>query len=110
MYRPIQYFTLSFIPLFLAGNSTPTIPHKASKHKGSGFPISSADTADADGRHGRNVYEVNAWFWMFGLGKPRLGCLSVEETALSKGVARVEQVKRAVETLRRRRAAKAASK
>jgi hypothetical protein len=48
------------IPLFLAGNSTPTIPHKFSKHKGSGFPMGSADTADADGRRGSNVYEVNA--------------------------------------------------
>jgi hypothetical protein len=27
------------IPLFLAGNSTRTIPQKFSKHKGSGFPI-----------------------------------------------------------------------
>ncbi len=37
---------------------------------------------------------------MFGSGKPRLGCLSVEEeeTALKKGAALVEQVKRAVET------------
>ena len=43
-------------------------------------------------------------------GKSRLGGLCVEETALRKGVARVEQVKRAVETRRRRRAAKAASK
>ncbi len=35
------------IPLFLAGNSTPTIPHLFSKHKGSGFPVGSADTAAA---------------------------------------------------------------
>jgi hypothetical protein len=35
------------IPLFLAGNSTPTIPHKFSKHKGSAFPMGSADTANA---------------------------------------------------------------
>ncbi len=72
--------------------------------------MGSADTAYADGRRGDNVYEVNTWLWMFGLGKPRLGGLSVEETALRKGVARVEQVKRVVETRRRRRAAKAAWK
>ncbi len=61
--------------------------------------MGSADTADADGRRGSNVYEVDTWLWMFGRGKPRLGGLSVEETALSveetalrKGVARVEQV------------------
>ncbi len=59
VYRSIQYFTLFFIPFFLAGNSTPTIPHKSSKHKGSSFPMDSADTADADGRRGSNVYEVN---------------------------------------------------
>ena len=59
------------IPLFLAGNSTPTIPHKFSKHKGSAFPMGSADTARADGRRGSNVYEVNHWLWMFGRGKPR---------------------------------------
>ena len=62
------------IPLFLAGNSTPTIPHKFSKHnlKGSAFPMGSADTANADGRRGSNVYEVNHWLWMsrFGCGKP----------------------------------------
>jgi hypothetical protein len=91
------------IPWFLAGNSTPTIPHKSSKHKGSGFPMGSPNTPDADGRCGSNVYEINTWRWMF-------GHLSVEETALRKGDARVEQVKRAVETCRRRRAAKAASK
>jgi hypothetical protein len=56
------------IPLFLAGNSTPTIPHKFSKHKGSAFPMGSADTARADGRRGSNVYEVNHWLWMFGPG------------------------------------------
>ena len=71
-------------PLFLAGNSTPTIPHKFSKHKGSAFPMGSADTARADGRRGSNVYEVNHWLWMFGRGKPRLGGLSVAETALRK--------------------------
>jgi hypothetical protein len=31
------------IPLFLAGNSTPTVPHKFSKHKASGFPMGCAD-------------------------------------------------------------------
>jgi hypothetical protein len=80
------------IPLFLAGNSTATIPHKFSKHKGSAFPIGSADTADAHGRRGSNVYEVNPWLWMFARGKPRLGGLSVEETALKKCARQEEQV------------------
>ena len=60
------------IPLFLSGNSTPTIPHKYSKHKSSGFPAGSCDTAAADGCRGSNVYEVNPWLWQFGRGKPRL--------------------------------------
>jgi hypothetical protein len=47
------------IPLFLAGNSTPTIPHMFSKRKDSGFPYGCADAAAADGRRGSNVYEVN---------------------------------------------------
>ncbi len=65
------------IPSFLAGNSTPTIPHKYSQHKrsASGFPVGSCDTAEADARHGSNVYEVNTWLWQFGRGKPRLGGL-----------------------------------
>ena len=52
------------IPLFLAGNSTPTIPHMFSKCKDSGFPFGCADTTAADGRRGprgSNVYEVNLW-------------------------------------------------
>ena len=59
------------IPLFLAGNSTPTIPHKFSKHKASGFPMGCADSASSDGRRGSSVYEVNIWLWNFGRGKPR---------------------------------------
>ena len=69
------------IPLFLAGNSTPTIPHKYNKHKSSGFPAGSCDTAAADGKQGSNVYEVNQWLWQFGRGKPRLGGLTIKETA-----------------------------
>jgi hypothetical protein len=95
------------IPLFLAGNSTPTIPHKFSKHKGSAFPMGSADTANADGRRGSNVYEVNHWLWIFGRGKPRLGGVSVAETAVRKSAR--HEVKSAVETRWRRKAAKASS-
>jgi hypothetical protein len=43
------------IHLFLAGNSTTTIPHKLSKHKGSVFPMGCADTAASHGRRGSNV-------------------------------------------------------
>ena len=98
------------IPLFLAGNSTPTILHKFSKHKGSGFPMGSADTAAADGRRGSNVYEVNTWLWLFARSKPRLGGLSVEETALKKKAGREDQAKHSVETRQRRKAAQASSK
>ncbi len=66
-----------------------------------------SDTANlnlnADGRRasGSNVYEVNHdWLWMFGRGKPRLGGLSVAETAVWKTARHEDQVKRAVETRR----------
>ena len=86
------------MPLFLAGNATPTIPHLYSKRKESGFPLGCADAAAVDGRRGSNVYEVNPWLWQFGRGKPRLGDLSVEETAERKQAHRDESHKRAVET------------
>jgi hypothetical protein len=99
------------MPLFLAGNATPTIPHLYSKRnfklrKGSGFPLGCADAAAADGRRGSNVYEVNPWLWQFGRGKPRMGGLSVEETAEPerKQAHRDESHKRAVETRQRRKA------
>ena len=94
------------IPLFLAGNSTPTIPHQYSQHKRSGFPVGSCDTAAADGRRGSNVYEVNPWLWQFGWGKPRLGGLSVEKTGARnlKEAAQKELLQRGVETRQRRKA------
>ena len=49
------------IPLFLADNSTPTIPHMFSKRKEAGFPFGCADAAALDGRRGSNIYEVNPW-------------------------------------------------
>ena len=91
------------IPLFLAGNSTPTIPHKFSKHKGSAFPMGSADTANDDGRCGSNVYDINQWLLQFGSGKQRLGCLSVEETEESKQASRDESHQGAIETRRQRK-------
>jgi hypothetical protein len=50
---------VALIPLFLAGNSTQTIPHMFNKHKESGFPtfpFGCADAPAADGRWGSNVY------------------------------------------------------
>ncbi len=52
---------VQLMPLFLAGNSTPTIPYKYSQHKRSGFPVGTCDTAAVDGLHGSNVYEVDPW-------------------------------------------------
>ncbi len=40
-----------------------------------------ADAAAEDGRRCSNVYEVNPWLWLFGRGKPRIGGLTIEETA-----------------------------
>ena len=94
------------IPLFLAGNSTPTIPHMF-KRKDSGFPYGCADAGAADGRRGSNVYEVNLWLWSFARGKPRLGGLSVEKTFERQVAANEASKERAAENRRRRKADKA---
>ncbi len=57
-----------------------------------------ADTAAEDGRRGSNVYKVNAWLWMFGRGKPRLGGLTIEETSDRLDSARKASDKRRKET------------
>ena len=92
------------MPLFLAGNTTLTIPHLYSKRRDSCFPMGCADAAALDGRRGSNVYEVNPWLWQFGRGKPRLGGLSVELTEERKEAARNDQQRRRLETIRRRKA------
>jgi hypothetical protein len=86
------------MPLFLAGNATPTIPHLYSKRKDSGFSMGCADAASVDGRRGSNVYEVNPWQWQFGRGKPRLGGRSVEANEERMQAHRHESYKRGVET------------
>ncbi len=94
------------IPLFLAGNTTPTIPRVYSKRKDSGFPMGCADAAALDGRRGSNVYEFNPWLWQLGRGKPRLGGLTVEETAdrqLARDVT-VDRKKRAADIRQHRKA------
>ncbi len=88
------------IPLFLAGNSTPTIPHKFKKRNDSGFPFGCASAAG-------NVYEVNPWLWQVGRGKPRLGVLRVEDTTERKKASRSERIKRGWETRRHCKANKA---
>jgi hypothetical protein len=94
------------IPLFLAGNSTPTIPHKFKNHKSSGFPAGICNTAAVDGQRGSNVYEVNQWLWQFGHVKLRLGGLSasVEETYDRKDAVQEEQIVRGAETCWRHKA------
>jgi hypothetical protein len=86
-------------------NSTPTIPQMFSKRKKAGFPFGCADAAALDGRRGNNIYEVNPWLWQFGLGKPRLGGLSIEQTGERKQVASDAQHKQAAETKRARKMA-----
>jgi hypothetical protein len=74
---------IPLMPCFLDGNATLTIPHKYSKNENSCFLEGCADAAAENGRLGSNVYEVNTWLWQFGRGKPRLGCLTIEETQAS---------------------------
>ncbi len=56
----VQYMVgrVSLIPLLLAGNSTPTIPHMFSKNKDSAFPYGCADADATDGQRGSNIYEA----------------------------------------------------
>ncbi len=88
------------MPLFLAGNATPTIPHLYSKRKDSGLPLGCADSASAEGRRGSNIYELNPWLWQFGRGKPRLGGLSIEDTEQRMHAHRRESNVSAAETVR----------
>ncbi len=55
---------------------------------------------------GSSMYEVNTWLWNFGSGKPRLGGLTVEQTATLKETVRLgkDQAKRSAGTRRRQRA------
>ena len=89
---------IPLIPCFLDGNATPTIPHKYSKNKSACFPAGCADAAAEDGRRGSNVYEVNTWLLQFGRGKPRIGGLTIEETAERQDSARKSLDKRRKET------------
>jgi len=72
-----------------------------------GMLAGSCDTADADGKRGSNVYEVNQLLWRFARGKPRLGGLSVEETDDRKDATQKVRVERGAETRRRRKADRA---
>ncbi len=62
------------------------------------------DAAATDGRRSSNVYEVNQWLWQFGRGKPRLGGLTIEETAERKDAVSNALHKRAAATVRHRKA------
>jgi hypothetical protein len=97
---------LPLFPWFLAGNATPTIPHTGiySKCNDSAFPSGRADAAALDGRRDSNVCKVNTWLCQFGLGKPRLGGLTVEEIAKRRVAKNFDQKKRAAETRQRRKA------
>jgi hypothetical protein len=75
--------------------------------KDTGFPYGCADAAAADGRRGRNGYEVNLWLCSFARGKPRLGGLSVEKTFERQVAANEASKDRAAENRRRRKADKA---
>ncbi len=78
-------------------------PHKFSKHRGSVFSFGCADSTTSDGRRGSNLYEVNTWLWNFGRGKPRLGGLTVDKTAMRKKTVKKDQAKRSKETSRLQR-------
>jgi hypothetical protein len=103
---PCMVGRVPLIPLFLAGNATPTIPHiytgSHGKSKDSGFPMCALmQQRRMAGAAALDVYEVNPWLWQFGRGKPRLGGLTVAETAERQISKAVDRKKRAVETRQR---------
>ncbi len=71
---------VQLMPLFLLGNTTPTIPYELRKYQRNQFPYCSTDTARESGSRGSNVYELNAWLWHFGRCKPSVGGLSFADT------------------------------
>ncbi len=64
------------------------------------MPYGCANAAATEGRWGSNAYEVNQWLWQFGLGKPSLGGLTIEETTERKDAVSNAQHKRAAATVR----------
>jgi hypothetical protein len=72
---------IPLMPCFSDDNATPTIPHKYSKNKISCFLAGCAEAAAEDVKRCSNVYQVNPWLWQFGRAKPRIGGLTIEETA-----------------------------
>ena len=53
------------MPCFVAGNSTPTLPHQFGDLDGA-----VADTS-AGRSNGSRLYELNLWMWRYGRGQPR---------------------------------------
>ena len=52
------------MPCFVAGNSTPTLPHQFGDRDGA-----VADTSAGRG-NGSRLYELNLWMWRYGRGQP----------------------------------------
>ena len=55
---PDELGRVPLMPLFLIGNSTPTIPHQLRQHRSARFPhgLALADAADESCRKGSNEY------------------------------------------------------
>jgi len=96
------------MPLFLLGNATPTIPYELRKYQRNLFSYCSTDTAQESGRRGSNVYELSAWLWQFGRGKPSVGGLSVADTE-DRRIAVMQDVARRGHATRTKRKHKAAA-
>ena len=54
------------MPCFVAGNRTPTVPHRFRKNCHGAV----ADTSEGRG-NGSRLYELNVWMWRYGRGQPR---------------------------------------
>jgi hypothetical protein len=96
------------IPLFPAGNTTPTIPHMFSKRKDVGFPFGCANATAVDGLRGRSMSaKLTRGCGSLSAASPAWGGLSVEKTVERKHDAKDVRNNRAAETKRVRKTAPA---
>ena len=91
-----------FIPCFLDGNATSTIPHKYASRQKTAFDCGCADVPGRASREGSHFYEINTWLWSFGRPQPRIGGLFVSKAQRIRKASRSEAAKRAWVTKRAR--------
>jgi hypothetical protein len=85
------------MPCFVAGNSTPTLPHQFGDRYGA-----VADTSAGRG-NGSRLYELNLWMWRYGRGQPRHVRVTVAEAEQRRKERTRDAQRLAAATLKQRR-------